>query len=72
MSPVTKDSGSDDSKDSDIDPTGTTEIVTIDTTKPFGDPLRDNTSTDAGVKITTIDCKPTACIPYVVRKIKSK
>ncbi len=72
MSPVTKDSGSDDSKDSDIDPTGTTEIVTIDTTKPFGDPLRDNTSTDAGVKITTVDCKPTACIPYVVRKIKSK
>ena len=72
MSPVTKDSGSDDAKDSDIDPTGITGVVTIDTTKPVGDPLRNNTSIDAGVKITTIDCKPTACVPYVVKKIKAK
>ena len=63
---VTKDSGIDDTKDSDADATGTTGIVTVDTTKPVGDPARDITSVDAGLtykvdlkltKIATGDCK---------------
>ncbi len=51
MTVVTKDSGTDDTKDSDIDPTGTTGIVNVDTTKPIGDPLRDITNVDAGLKV---------------------
>lgn len=56
----------------DVDPICITGEVTIDTTKTIGDPLRNNTSTDAGLKPTAIECKTTICIPYVVRRVKSK
>ena len=50
MLAVTTDSGTDDTKDSDINSTGLTGTYTVDTTKPVGDPARDITSVDAGLK----------------------
>jgi SdrD B-like domain len=49
---VTKTSGTDITKDSNPDPaTGITAAVAIDTTKPIGDPARDNRDVDAGIKL---------------------
>jgi hypothetical protein len=47
---VTANSGTDDTKDSDAGTDGKTGTYTIDTTKPVGDPARDITSVDAGLK----------------------
>jgi hypothetical protein len=46
---VTKDTGADD-LDSDAGTDGKTGTYTIDTTKPVGDPARDITTVDAGIK----------------------
>ncbi len=45
-----KTQGGDPTKDSNINPDGTTDAVVIDTTKPVGDPARDNRDVDAGIK----------------------
>ena len=49
---VSKNSGTDVTKDSNPDPTtGITDAVTIDTTQPIGDPARDNRDVDAGINV---------------------
>jgi uncharacterized repeat protein (TIGR01451 family) len=63
---VTATQGGDPTKDSDAGLGGKTGIYTIDTTKPIGDPARDITSVDAGVK-PAVNCeKPVLTVGNVV------
>jgi uncharacterized repeat protein (TIGR01451 family) len=53
---VSKNTGTDVNIDSNPDPTtGITDIITVDTTKPIGDPARDIKTVDAGIKPTKVD-----------------
>ena len=62
-----KDAGIDDTKDSDVNPSGKTGTYTIDTTKPAGDPTRDITTVAAGLIPVVCENK---CLPIKIVRNK--
>ena len=62
--------GGNTSIDSNINPNGTTDPISIDTSLPLNDIGRVNKTIAAGIKLSP-DCKPTICVPYKIVKTKS-
>jgi hypothetical protein len=61
--------GTDDTKDSDVDPTtGKTGVYIIDTVLPYGDPNRNVKHVDGGYIVS--DCPKQLCAPYTIKKVK--
>ncbi len=72
LTPVSSNFGSDDTIDSDIDSAGISGVIIIDTTKPVENQLRINRTVDAGLKPSEDECKPSICVPIVIKKTKSR
>jgi uncharacterized protein YkvS len=60
-----------DTVDSDAASNGKTGIITIDTTKPLNDPVRDIQFIDAGITPLDFICQP-ICVPFFINKNSTK